>query len=113
MIRDAESALTARVDEIRASNGAQAEALADRDSELAHHVSTMRMVKDDWEVDQMQQAVDATRVGFDAVIEELPTVVERGRGERWVEGIFGLHARHQGNGAVSYTHLTLPTKRIV
>ena len=98
MIRDAESALTARVDEIRASNGAQAEALAERDSELAHHVSTMRMVKDDWEVDQMQQAVDATRVGFDAVIEELPTVVERGRGERWVEGIFGLHARHQGNG---------------
>ncbi len=98
MIRDAESALTARVDEIRASNGAQAEALTERDSELAQHVSTMRMVKDDWEVDQMQQAVDATRVGFDAVIEELPTVVERGRGERWVEGIFGLHARHQGNG---------------
>ena len=94
----AESALTARVDEIRASNGAQADVLAERDSELAHHVSTMRMVKDDWEVDQMQQAVDATRVGFDAVIEELPTVVERGRGERWVEGIFGLHARHQGNG---------------
>ena len=24
--------------------------------------------------------------------------IRRGRGERWVEGTFGLHARHQGNG---------------
>ena len=98
MIRDAEAALTARVDEIRANNGAAIESLAERDGVLAHHVSHMRIVKDDWEIEQMQQAVDATRVGFDAVIAELPTVVERGRGERWVEGVFGLHARHQGNG---------------
>ena len=34
----------------------------------------------------------------EAVIRELPTLPDRGRGERWVEGIFGLHARHQGNG---------------
>ena len=24
--------------------------------------------------------------------------MRRGRGERWVEGVFGLHARHAGNG---------------
>ncbi|MGB4628600.1 MAG: M24B family metallopeptidase, partial [Propionicimonas sp.] len=30
-----------------------------------------------------------------------PEAVRRGRGERWVEGIFGLHARHQGN-AIGY-----------
>ena len=28
----------------------------------------------------------------------LPEAVRRGRGERWVEGVFGLHARHVGNG---------------
>ena len=31
----------------------------------------------------------------------LPEAVRRGRGERWVEGVFGLHARHVGN-AVGY-----------
>ena len=31
-------------------------------------------------------------------IADLAGAVERGRGERWVEGTFGLHARHQGNG---------------
>src|SRR5699024_149533 len=31
-------------------------------------------------------------------IRDLPTLPERGRGERWVEGTFGRHARHQGNG---------------
>lgn len=98
LVRDAEASLTARVDELRTQNGAQAESLAPADDELAHRVSHMRMVKDDWELGQMQDAVDATRVGFDAVIAELPTVAERGRGERWVEGVFGLHARHQGNG---------------
>ena len=68
------------------------------DAALAHDLSHLRMIKDDWELDQMQQAVDATRVGFEAVIRELPGLPERGRGERWVEGTFGLHARHQGNG---------------
>lgn len=98
LVRDAEAALTARVDELRTTNGAVADTLQTDDAALAHEISTMRMVKDDWEVEQLQEAVDATRVGFDAVLAELPTVVERGRGERWVEGIFGLHARHQGNG---------------
>ena len=43
-------------------------------------------------------AVDGTHHGFDAVIADLPEAVAQGRGERWVEGIFGLHARHHGNG---------------
>ncbi|MPM52586.1 Xaa-Pro aminopeptidase 1 [bioreactor metagenome] len=32
---------------------------------------------------------------------ELPNALAKPRGERWVEGVFGLHARHQGN-AVGY-----------
>ena len=43
-------------------------------------------------------AIAATARSFDAVIADLPEARERGRGERWVEGVFGLHARHQGNG---------------
>lgn len=46
----------------------------------------------------MRDAVDGTHKGFDAVIADLPEAVRRGRGERWVEGVFGLHARHHGNG---------------
>ena len=40
-------------------------------------------------------------MGFEAVVRELPNALANGRGERWVEGVFGLHARHQGN-AVGY-----------
>ena len=46
----------------------------------------------------MREAIEATSNGFDAVIADLPEAVRRGRGERWVEGVFGLYARHQGNG---------------
>ena len=35
------------------------------------------------------------------MVADLPEAVRRGRGERWVEGVFGLHARHVGN-AVGY-----------
>src|SRR5690606_8148522 len=76
----------------------QAEAAVDADLELSRFLSTMRLVKDEWEIDQMQQACDATADAFDAVVAELPEAVRRGRGERWVEGVFGLHARHSGNG---------------
>ena len=98
MVRDADLALTARLDTVRTQAGASEETLAEADDALAHDLSHLRMVKDEWEVEQMQQAVDATRTGFEAVIRELPSLPERGRGERWVEGTFGLIARHEGNG---------------
>lgn len=72
-----------------------------KDNELQTILSELRLVKDDFEIDQMRQACRATAVGFEAVVRELPNAVAKGRGERWVEGIFGLHARHQGN-AVGY-----------
>ncbi|MDN5795097.1 MAG: aminopeptidase P family protein [Intrasporangium sp.] len=68
------------------------------DEQLAAFLSALRMVKDAWEVEQMRSAVEGTKHGFEAVIAELAEAVRRGRGERWVEGIFGLHARHHGNG---------------
>lgn len=90
VIREADESITAKVDEIR--GGA-----SDGDDELATSAAELRMVKDDFEIDEMRRAVDATRVGFEAVGRELPAAVTHGRGERWVEGVFALHARHLGN----------------
>ncbi|HRW01932.1 MAG TPA: aminopeptidase P family protein [Tetrasphaera sp.] len=98
VVRDADSALTAQLDERRVSEGREQEPLQEADDELAHTISTSRMVKDAFEIEQMRAAIAATKVGFEAVITDLPHLVAKGRGERWVEGVFGLHARHQGNG---------------
>lgn len=72
-----------------------------RDAELERASSEARFVKDEFEVTELQRACAATAVGFEAVARELPRAVEQGRGERWVEGIFELHARHLGN-AIGY-----------
>ncbi len=98
LVRDADRELTARLDSARVENGAQAETLEDQDDALAHDLSLLRMVKDEHEVEQMREAVAATQRGFEAVIADLARALEEGRGERWVEGVFGLHARHAGNG---------------
>ena len=98
LVRDADRDLTRRLDASRVENGQVEEGMAEQDDDLAHALSHLRLVKDEWEVAQMREAVDATKVGFEAVIADLPRAVEEGRGERWVEGVFGLHARHQGNG---------------
>jgi Xaa-Pro aminopeptidase len=102
VVRDADRELTARLDAARSAagtdEGTREQEVAELDDELAHALSLLRMVKDEWEVQQLREAVAATHAGFEAVIASLPEAVARGRGERWVEGVFGLHARHQGNG---------------
>jgi Xaa-Pro aminopeptidase len=98
VIRDADPALTARLDAARVDNGAEEEGLAGADGHLAHAVSLQRMRKDAYEVAQLREAVDATQAGFEALIAALPEAVAKGRGERWLEGTFGRQARHLGNG---------------
>ncbi|WP_460936416.1 aminopeptidase P family protein [Phycicoccus ginsengisoli] len=98
LVRDADRDLTRRLDEARTSESVEAEDLTEADDELAHFLSTLRLVKDEWELEEMRKAVAATQQGFEAVIADLPEAVAKGRGERWVEGVFGLVARHQGNG---------------
>ena len=71
------------------------------DKELERALSEARLIKDSFEIAQMEKACAATLTGFEAVIADIPEAVRRGRGERWVEGIFGLHARHMGN-AIGY-----------
>jgi Xaa-Pro aminopeptidase len=76
-------------------------AAAEGDTELVVALSELRLTKDDFEIEQMREACRQTAEGFAAVVADLPEAVARGRGERWVEGVFGLHARHGGN-AVGY-----------
>ncbi len=97
VVRDADAAVTALVDEVRQEAGVT-ESQTEADEALSRSLSTRRMVKDDWEVGELRKAVAATHHGFEGVIADLPEAVRRGRGERWVEGVFGLYARHEGNG---------------
>ncbi|WP_216593712.1 aminopeptidase P family protein [Arsenicicoccus sp. oral taxon 190] len=97
VVRDADAAVAALVDQVRAEAGVT-ESQEEQDQALARSLSTRRMVKDAWEVEQMRAAVAATHTGFEGVVADLPEAVRRGRGERWVEGVFGLYARHEGNG---------------
>jgi len=71
------------------------------DAALARDLSELRLVKDEFEIDQMRQAVAATARGFDDVIRDLPRISSHERGERLVEGVFNTRARADGN-AVGY-----------
>ncbi|MEV0271357.1 aminopeptidase P family protein [Hamadaea sp. NPDC050747] len=67
----------------------------DRDQELAWTISEHKLVKDAWELAQLQDAIDATVRGFEDVARILPA--DRAVSERLIEGVFGLRARHDGN----------------
>jgi len=66
-----------------------------RDGQLAATLSELRLVKDEWEIAQLRDAVDATVRGFADVVRALPA--DRESSERLVDGVFGLRARHDGN----------------
>ncbi|HVE74486.1 MAG TPA: aminopeptidase P N-terminal domain-containing protein [Mycobacteriales bacterium] len=67
----------------------------ERDRELATFLAELRLVKDEHEIGELQAAVDATIIGFEDVVRALPGAVATS--ERWLEGVFGLRARVEGN----------------
>ncbi|MET8907432.1 aminopeptidase P family protein [Micromonospora sp. NPDC004551] len=86
----------ARVDAaVRPYDGARAEGQPGRDRELAIAISELKLVKDEWEIAQLQEACDATVRGFEDVARALPA--DRAVSERLLEGVFALRARHDGN----------------
>lgn len=66
-----------------------------QDDELMVFLSEMRLVKDEWEVAELQDAIDATVLGFEDSVREWADVVQHG--ERWLEGTFFRRARAAGN----------------
>ena len=68
-----------------------------KDDELVIFTSEQRLIKDSYEIDQLQQAVDATGRGFNDMIKVLQNATTHERGERVVEGVFYARARAEGN----------------
>ena len=97
---DLDEAVAALIDEVRSIVTTGTEELSP-DAELAQVLSELRLVKDEFEIAELREACRQTIDAFIAVVAELPEAVRRGRGERWIEGTFGRHARHVGN-AVGY-----------
>jgi Xaa-Pro aminopeptidase len=65
------------------------------DADLQRVVGELRLVKDDWEVGELQEACDITTLGFEDCVREWKQVLQYG--ERWVEGTFQRRARAMGN----------------
>jgi Xaa-Pro aminopeptidase len=68
---------------------------AGRDQDFARVLSELRLIKDEWEVAELQHACDITTLGFEDSVREWDRVLEFG--ERWVEGTFYRRARAMGN----------------
>jgi Xaa-Pro aminopeptidase len=60
-------------------------------------LSEARLVKDEFEINEMQKAIDATHRGFEDMIRALPSAKGKSRGERLIEGAFFTRARYEGN----------------
>lgn len=118
VLREADSEITSLVDELRNQSGnasyddqanpdqtGTAVATESPDFKLDNDLDTfadeLRLIKDEFEIAQMREACEKTAYAFSQVVADFPNAIANGRGERWVEGIFGLHARHLGN-AVGY-----------
>ncbi len=65
------------------------------DTEFAKVLSELRLVKDEWEVAELQSACDITTLGFEDCVREWDGVLQHG--ERWIEGTFFRRARAMGN----------------
>lgn len=99
VVAQADAAVTALVDQVRQGAGlAHGQEARQADDALAEATSELRLVKDAWEVDQLQRAVDATAAGFEELIRSIPRATGHWRGERVLEGAFGARAREEGNG---------------
>jgi Xaa-Pro aminopeptidase len=93
-------AATGPVRVLRGHDAAVEEALTDkvtaeRDAELRTYLSELRLIKDAYEIGELQRACDSTARGFEDVVK----VLERAEAtsERYIEGTFFLRARVEGN----------------
>ncbi|MEP7091045.1 MAG: aminopeptidase P N-terminal domain-containing protein, partial [Nocardioidaceae bacterium] len=57
-----------------------------RDHDFARVLAEMRLVKDEWEVHELQEACDITALGFSDSVRDWRNVLAHG--ERWLEGTF-------------------------
>ncbi|MGN6160244.1 MAG: aminopeptidase P family protein [Marmoricola sp.] len=82
------SGVDARVD-------AQVELDDARNHEFAQTLSELRLIKDPWELAELQRACDITALGFEDCVRDWENAQRYG--ERWIEGTFFRRARAMGN----------------
>jgi len=70
---------------------------ADAEKVFLNYISVMRLVKDQYEIEQMQKAVDASVRGFADMVRVFPAATSVPRGERVIEAAFYGRARLEGN----------------
>ena len=70
---------------------------ADAEKDFLNYISVMRLVKDQYEIEQMQKAVDASVRGFADMVRVFPAATSVPRGERVIEAAFYGRARLEGN----------------
>jgi len=103
VVLDADPAIEALAEGLRAEAGMDVASeegsaeLAELDSKLSEVLAEIRLCKDEWEVEQMREAVAQSIAGFAEVVKNLPRAVEHRRGERVIETVFDANARLEGN----------------
>lgn len=70
---------------------------AEGDGEFLSVLSAARLIKDEYELAELQAAVDATILGFEDAVKSFSAAIKEARGERVVEGAFYARARLAGN----------------
>ncbi len=69
----------------------------EKEKEFLNFISLVRLIKDEYEIDEMQKAVDATVRGFGDMVRVFPAATSVPRGERVIESAFYGRARLEGN----------------
>lgn len=98
LVRGANGRLEAHLVEVRRAAGVEDETQTTHDGELARAVSELRLVKDEYEIEQLRLACELTARGFADIVRALPQAIGSPRGERVVETAFDARARLEGNG---------------
>lgn len=104
VVRDADPSVTRMVDRIREDAATSLDStVADRnfrqdDAALSEHLATIRMLKDAYEIAEVEEATAAAKDGLEQMIAALPDAVGHPRGERVLEGQFLAASRLHGNG---------------
>jgi Xaa-Pro aminopeptidase len=68
-----------------------------REAKLVSVISEMRLIKDSFEIAELQKAIDVTARGFNDMIQAFPAATSVKRGERIIEAAFYGRARLEGN----------------
>ncbi len=91
--------IDALVEGVRKENGwATGNEATAQDTVLVERIAEQRLVKDAYEVTQIEEAIGVTKTAFEAVIAALPQALEHPQGERVLETAFAAVARQEGNG---------------